>query len=64
MLQSSGAVPTVGEQEGVLRLRLKVGDELLRQLPIHLHALAVIIQDLRGTTFTPIFNQIECDSWS
>lgn len=57
VLQSSGAVPTVGEQEGVLRLWLKVGDELLRQLPIHLHALTVIVQDLRGTTVTPNFNQ-------
>lgn len=57
MLQSSGTVPTVGEQEGVLRLRLKVGDELLGQLPIHLHALSVIVQDLRGTNVTPDFKQ-------
>lgn len=46
MLQTPGTVGPVGEQEGVLGVRLQASDQLLSLLPIHFHRLALSIQDL------------------
>ena len=47
VLQPASAVAAVREQEGVLRLRLQLGDQLLREAAVHLRALPVVVQDLR-----------------
>lgn len=46
VLQTAGAVAAVGQQEGVLCLRLKPRNQFLRQFAVHLPALPVVVQDL------------------
>lgn len=46
VLQTPSAVPAVRQQERVLRLGLETRDELLLELPVHFHALPVVVEDL------------------
>lgn len=59
MLKASSAVGPVGEQEGVLGVRLQASDQLLGLSAVHFHRLALSIEDLEEKMVS--FGQEGCD---